>query len=89
MEDRDGDLYLSVTMPTIEVGTIGGGTGLPAQRAMLQIIGVEGANQEDPGQNSSTLARLVASAVMAGEISLMAGLAAGHLTQAHMKLGRK
>jgi len=89
MEDHNGDLYVSVTMPTIEVGTIGGGTSLPPQRSMLQIIGVDGAHKEVPGKNASDLAQMIAASVMAGEISLMAGLAAGHLTSAHMKLNRK
>eukprot|EP00667_Euglena_gracilis_P009914 EG_transcript_10083 len=89
MEEVDGNLYMSVTMPTIEVGTVGGGTALPAQHSMLRLIGVAGAHPSQPGQNSTALARLIASAVMAGEISLIAAQAAGHLTSAHMKLNRK
>ena len=37
VEDRPGDLYVSVTMPSIEVGTVGGGTNLPAQAACLEV----------------------------------------------------
>lgn len=34
MEKTDaGDLYTSVTLPAVEVGTVGGGTGLPTQHA--------------------------------------------------------
>jgi hydroxymethylglutaryl-CoA reductase len=40
-KDLNGDLHVSVTMPAIEVGTIGGGTGLPAQSGMLQLMGVK------------------------------------------------
>ncbi|KPA83442.1 putative mitochondrial 3-hydroxy-3-methylglutaryl-CoA reductase [Leptomonas pyrrhocoris] len=83
------DMLLSVTMPSIEVGAVGGGTGLPSQRAMLELMGCAGANAESPGENSRQIARVVAGAVMCGELSLMAGHAAGHLLSAHMKLNRK
>lgn len=42
-------MHVSVTMPAIEVGTIGGGTGLPAQSGMLQLMGVKGNSDELPG----------------------------------------
>ena len=38
--NRERCLYMSVTMPSIEVGTIGGGTGLPPQHACIQLMGV-------------------------------------------------
>ncbi|MFP3216177.1 MAG: hydroxymethylglutaryl-CoA reductase (NADPH), partial [Vulcanisaeta sp.] len=39
MEPLDnGDLYVSVTLPSLEVGTVGGGTGLPTQRELLQML---------------------------------------------------
>ena len=82
------DLHVSVTMPCVEVGTVGGGTGLPAQHACLKLLGVAGPNAEDPGANSQQLARVVAATVMAGEISLMSALASNHLVSAHLKLNR-
>ncbi|XP_051171815.1 3-hydroxy-3-methylglutaryl-coenzyme A reductase isoform X1 [Leptopilina boulardi] len=82
------DLYISCTMPSIEVGTIGGGTGLPAQGACLAMLGVKGANSDDPGQNSSKLARIVCATVLAGELSLMAALTAGHLVKSHLRHNR-
>ena len=86
---NDGaDLLVTVSMPSIEVGTVGGGTILDPQGAMLDVLGVRGANQDTPGANSQRLARIIAAAVMAGELSLMAALAAGHLIQAHMKHNR-
>lgn len=86
---NDGqDLHVSVTMPSIEVGTVGGGTGLSAQRACLEMMGVAGANAENPGENSTNLARITAAVVLAGEISLMSALASNHLISAHMKLNR-
>lgn len=37
VENRNGDLYISCTMPSIEIGTIGGGTVLGPQGACLQV----------------------------------------------------
>mmetsp|Transcript_5734 Transcript_5734/g.8820 ORF Transcript_5734/g.8820 Transcript_5734/m.8820 type:complete len:210 (-) Transcript_5734:232-861(-) len=87
---NDGkDLWISVTMPSIEVGTVGGGTHLPAQSACLNMMQVKGANKHDPGSNAKKLARAIATGVMCGELSLMAALAAGHLVKSHMQLNRK
>ncbi|WVQ75293.1 hypothetical protein IAR50_004908 [Cryptococcus sp. DSM 104548] len=86
---NDGeDLLISCSMPSIEVGTVGGGTILSPQRAMLDMLGVAGAHSTTPGANAQRLARIIVAAVMAGELSLMAALAAGHLIQAHMKHNR-
>nr|XP_035941323.1 3-hydroxy-3-methylglutaryl-Coenzyme A reductase isoform X2 [Halichoerus grypus] len=78
------DLYISCTMPSIELGTVGGGTNLPPQQACLQMLGVQGACKDNPGENARQLARIVCGTVMAGELSLMAALAAGHLVKSHM-----
>jgi hydroxymethylglutaryl-CoA reductase (NADPH) len=87
-ETDDGDLWISCTMPSIEVGTVGGGTSLPAQSACLQAIGCKGGGAT-PGQNAQKLATVVAAATMAGELSLLAALAANTLVQAHMQHNRK
>lgn len=89
MEREGDDLYLSVTLPCLEVGTIGGGTILPGQKSMLSMLGVSGSNNESPGANASQLARIIAGTVMAGELSLMSALTSGHLISSHMKLNRK
>ncbi|XP_010021417.1 PREDICTED: 3-hydroxy-3-methylglutaryl-Coenzyme A reductase isoform X2 [Nestor notabilis] len=78
------DLYISCTMPSIEIGTVGGGTNLLPQQACLQMLGVQGASQDNPGENARQLAKIVCATVMAGELSLMAALAAGHLVRSHM-----
>lgn len=88
MKEVDGDLRISVSMPSIEVGTIGGGTILEPQGAMLDLLGVRGPHPTEPGANSRQLAKIVACAVMAGELSLCAALAAGHLVQSHMAHNR-
>ena len=86
---NDGkDLHVSVTMPSLEVGTVGGGTSLAAQAACLEMLGVKGSGA-NPGDNARQLARIFAATVMAGEISLAAALTSGHLIAAHMALNRK
>ncbi|KAL6211074.1 hypothetical protein ACLB2K_016302 [Fragaria x ananassa] len=86
---NDGkDLHVSVTMPSIEVGTVGGGTQLASQSACLNLLGVKGANREAPGSNARQLATVVAGSVLAGELSLMSAIAAGQLVKSHMKYNR-
>ncbi|XP_047952723.1 3-hydroxy-3-methylglutaryl-coenzyme A reductase-like [Salvia hispanica] len=86
---NDGkDLHVSVTMPCIEVGTVGGGTQLASQSACLNLLGVKGANKEAPGSNARLLATIVAGSVLAGELSLMSAIAAGQLVKSHMKYNR-
>ncbi|XP_022057682.1 3-hydroxy-3-methylglutaryl-coenzyme A reductase-like [Acanthochromis polyacanthus] len=82
------DLYMSCTMPSIELGTVGGGTNLPPQQACLQMLGVQGSSPDQPGENARQLARVVCATVLAGELSLMAALAAGHLVKSHMTHNR-
>lgn len=84
----ESSLYISCTMPSIEVGTVGGGTALAAQAACLGIMGVQGAGAT-PGANSQQLAKIVCASVMAGELSLLAALSVNHLVSAHMALGRR
>ena len=82
-------LYISVTLPCMEVGTVGGGTHLPAQSRCVRML--QGATETEkllPGQSADRLAESIAGAVLAGELSLMAALAAGHLVDAHMRLNR-
>lgn len=82
------DLHISVTMPSIEVGTVGGGTQLASQSACLNLLGVKGANKESPGANARGLANIIAGSVLAGELSLMSAIAAGQLVRSHMKYNR-
>ena len=75
-------------MPSIEVGTLGGGTVLEPQGAMLDMLGVKGSHPTNPGDNARKLARIIAAAVLAGELSLCSALAAGHLVKSHMAHNR-
>lgn len=84
----NGALQISVSMPSIEVGTLGGGTILEPQGAMLDMFGVRGSHPTSPGENARRLARIIGAAVLAGELSLCSALAAGHLVRAHMAHNR-
>jgi hydroxymethylglutaryl-CoA reductase (NADPH) len=86
-ELRGDSLYISVTLPSLEVGTVGGGTRLRTQREALAIMGVAGGG-DPPGVNALKFAEIVAATVLAGELNLLAALASGHLARAHEKLGR-
>jgi len=82
------DLYMTCSMPCIEVGTVGGGTVLSAQSSCLEMLGVKGPHPTKPGENASRLAKIVCATVLAGELSLMSALAAGHLVRSHLKHNR-
>ncbi|KAI9707980.1 MAG: 3-hydroxy-3-methylglutaryl-coenzyme A (HMG-CoA) reductase isozyme [Bogoriella megaspora] len=88
MRNLNGALQISASLPSLEVGTIGGGTILEPQAAMLDLLGVRGAHSSTPGANAQQLARIIGAAVLAGELSLNAALAAGHLVRAHMSHNR-
>jgi len=81
--DERGDLYVSVTLPNLIVGTVGGGTDLPTQRECLQMLGCKGEG------TSRAFAEICAATVLAGEISIMGALASGQFTEAHRRYGRK
>ncbi|KAE8356474.1 hydroxymethylglutaryl-coenzyme A reductase-domain-containing protein [Aspergillus coremiiformis] len=88
MKNRNGDLQIAVSMPSIEVGTVGGGTILEPQSAMLDLLGIRGSHATTPGDNARQLARIIAASVLAAELNLCAALAAGHLVKAHMAHNR-
>jgi len=76
------DLYVSVKLPDLMVGTIGGGTGLETQKEALSILNL--------GKDNSVeeLAGVIGGAVLSGEISLLASLSQGTLARAHERLAR-
>ncbi|KAM8707214.1 hypothetical protein ACLKA7_011329 [Drosophila subpalustris] len=86
--ENSDDLYMTCTMPSLEVGTVGGGTGLPGQGACLDMLGVRGAHATKPGDNAKKLAQIVCATVMAGELSLMAALVNSDLVKSHMRHNR-
>ncbi len=76
------DLYVSLQMPSLVSGTVGGGVSLPTQRECLEIIGCYGKGK------AKKFAEIAAATIMAGEISLAASIVAGDFVTAHEKYGR-
>lgn len=87
VEQAEGGVYVSVTLPSLQVGTVGGGTNIDTQKEALNLLGCAGGGEKS-GDNSRKFAEIVASAVLAGELSLIGALGAGHLARAHKQLGR-
>jgi len=80
---KEGDLYCSVTLPNLIVGTVGGGTSLPTQRECLELMDCYGVG------NARKFAEICGALVLAGELSIAAALSAGHFSSAHKNLGRR
>lgn len=78
----NGDLYMSVTLPSLIVATFGGGTGLPTQKECLQMLGCVGKGKAEK------FAEIVAATVLAGDISLGCAVIAGHWVSSHDQMGR-
>jgi hydroxymethylglutaryl-CoA reductase (NADPH) len=78
----NGDLYASVTLPSLIIATYGGGTGLATQRECLELLGCYGTGKV------RKLAEIIAATVLAGELSLGSAVVAEEWVQAHDDLGR-
>lgn len=78
----NGDYYWSITLPSLIVGTYGGGTGLATQREGLEMLGCYGAGKVNK------FAEIVAATVLAGDISLASSVMAGDFVASHDRYGR-
>ncbi len=79
---EQGDLYTAVTLPSLIVGTVGGGTGLPTQRECLEMLNCFGTGK------ATKFAEICCAVALAGELSIVAAMSVDHFTRAHKKLGR-
>jgi hydroxymethylglutaryl-CoA reductase (NADPH) len=79
---EEGDLYASVTLPSLSVATVGGGTGLGSSRECLSMLGCVGAG------HAPKLAEIVAATLLSGELSMGAAIASGEFVNAHETYGR-
>jgi len=79
---EDNQLYACVTLPNLIIGTVGGGTGLPSQRACLELMGLAG------NGHARAFAEVCAGLLLAGELSIIGALASGEFTKAHQRLAR-
>ena len=84
LEKRDDGLKFKLTLPSLTVGTVGGGTRLKMQKRNLELLGCA-----DGEHSSRKLAEIIAGATLALEISLVCAIGSHTFTDAHMKYGRK
>lgn len=77
--NAQNELEVSVTLPNLIVGTVGGGTHLPTARACLEMLDCYGAGK------ARAFAEVCAATVLAGEVSIIAALASGEFASAHAK----
>jgi hydroxymethylglutaryl-CoA reductase (NADPH) len=87
VDRTDDGVYVAVTLPSLPVGTVGGGTMIDTQRESLRLLGVAGGGTP-PGAHARKFAEIIAAAVLAGELSLLGALGAQHLARAHQQLSR-
>ncbi len=86
-EIRNNDLYFSVTLPNIIVGSVGNGKELDFVKKNLDQLDCN--NPQNIGKNAQRLAIIAACSVLCGELSLLASLTnPGDLMRAHTKLER-
>jgi len=78
----DGNYYWSITLPSLIVGTCGGGTGLATQKQCLEMLGCYGQGKV------KKFAEICAAVVLAGETSLAGAMLNGDWVSAHERLGR-
>lgn len=87
-ELRGEDLYFSVTVPNLIVGSVGSGKTLDFVRDNLALLGCD--VKREPGQNARRLAVIAAAAILCGELSLLAAQTnQGELMRSHLKLERQ
>jgi hydroxymethylglutaryl-CoA reductase (NADPH) len=77
-----GDLYASVTLPALTMGTVGGGTGQGTARECLELLGCAGAGK------APKFAEIIAATLLGGELSMGAAVASGEFVAAHETYGR-
>ena len=78
----EGDLRAGVWIPSMLVGTVGGGSGQGTAAECLDLLGCRGQG------GANTLAEIAAAMVLAGDLSLMAAFCSHEFVEAHESLGR-
>lgn len=79
---ENGDLHASITLPSLIVGTVGGGTGLPTQKTCLQMLDCYGTGK------AKKLAEIIVGVVLAGELSLASAISSLDWVAAHENYGK-
>ncbi|MGH1385693.1 phosphotransferase [Kordia sp.] len=82
LEQKNGGLYLQLTLPNLVIGSVGGGTSLPRQAQALEIMDCYGSGKVE------RFAKLIAGFALGLEISTYSAIVSGEFAKAHEKLGR-
>ena len=82
MQRVQGGIYASIMLPALIIGTVGGGTALPRQRELLEMLDCYG-----PGK-VSRFAEIIAGFCLALDLSTLSAIASGQFATAHDRLGR-
>ncbi len=82
MEERDGGVYVNLTLPSLIVGTVGGGADLPLQREYLKMLDCYGTHK------AGRLAEIIAGFCLALDLSTISAIVNGTFVKAHERLGR-
>jgi len=86
-EIRHNDLYFSVTLPNLIVGTVGNGKNLDFVNTNLKLMGCK--EDREVGANARRLAAICSATVLCGELSLLAAQTnEGELMASHLRLER-
>jgi len=88
VEAREGgSVYMSIYLPAVPMGAVGGGTALDTQNEALALMGIE-VDPERPGHAVLRLTEILGATVLAGELSLLSAFTSNDLARAHERLGR-
>lgn len=82
IEKSERGLYCSLNLPSLVIGTLGGGTHLPAQLESLKLMNCQGRGKIE------RFAKLIAGFALSLELSTFAAIVSGQFAKAHEKLGR-
>ncbi|SMF74129.1 phosphotransferase [Pseudobacteriovorax antillogorgiicola] len=82
MKEKDQALYICAYLPSLVIGTVGGGTALPTQQECLKMMDCAGTDR------AFRMAEIIAATCLALDLSTGAAIAAGQFVSAHEKLGR-
>ena len=80
--NTEGSLYVALTLPSLIVGTVGGGTALSTQKECLEMLGCTGIG------SARKFAEICCAIALAGEVSIASAMSANQFTSAHKNLGR-
>ena len=88
VDAKENGLYCSLTLPSLEVGTVGGGTGFGTAKECLEMIQCAGSGKKG-GENAKKFAEIICAAALAQDLNLLCTLARDfELAESHITLAR-